>query len=167
MCRYLDINIVRHLKIQITVLNLLIVYDFFPNVTVYKIDKMMFFKTHLYFGTCENQKTTAFWIRSLYIYIYIYANIYYTICLYIYIYKYIVYLFTCNKCLKHYSRKFVRGENCTQRHLHEHFQLPGHTGFLQDIYVTLIDKTNPRILTKHENYWIHTIRTKSAMWLNV
>ena len=76
---------------------------------------------------------------------------------YIYIYKYIVYLFTCNKCLKHYSRKFVRGENCTQRHLHEHFQLPGHTGFLQDIYVTLIDKTNPRILTKHENYWIHTI----------
>ena len=60
MCRYLDINIVRHLKIQITVLNLLIVYDFFRNVTVYEIDKMMFFKTHLYFGTCENRKTTAF-----------------------------------------------------------------------------------------------------------
>ena len=83
--------------------------------------------------------------------------------IYIYIYKFIVYLFTCNKCLKHYSRKFGRGENCTQRRLHEHFQLPGHTGFLQNIYVTLTDKTNPRILTKHEDYWIYTIRTRSAM----
>ena len=25
-----------------------------------------------------------------------------------------------------------------QRHLYEHFQLPGHTGFLQDTYVTLL-----------------------------
>ena len=28
-----------------------------------------------------------------------------------------------------------------QRHLYEYFQLPGHTGFLQDAYITLIDKT--------------------------
>ena len=31
-----------------------------------------------------------------------------------------------------------------QRYLYEHFQLPGHIGFLQDTYVTLIDKTDPR-----------------------
>ena len=48
------------------------------------------------------------------------------------------------------SRKFDRGENCMQRRLYEHFQLTGHTGFLQDNYVTLIDKTDPRALTKCE-----------------
>ena len=68
----------------------------------------------------------------------------------------------CYKCLKQYvgqtvhmfgsrcnnykdnSRKLDRGEDCTQRHLYEHFQLPGHTGFLQDTYVTFIDKTDYR-----------------------
>ena len=28
-----------------------------------------------------------------------------------------------------------------QRHLYEYFQLPGHADFLQDAYITLIDKT--------------------------
>ena len=42
------------------------------------------------------------------------------------------------------STKFDRGENCIQRHLYEHFQRPGHTGFLQDTYVTLMNKTNSR-----------------------
>ena len=32
-------------------------------------------------------------------------------------------------------------------HIYEHFQLPCHTGFLQDPYVTLIDKTDPRAPT--------------------
>ena len=50
-----------------------------------------------------------------------------------------------------------------QRHLYEHFQLPGHTGFLQDTYVTLTDKTDPRAPTKREDYWIHTLKTKPPM----
>ena len=50
------------------------------------------------------------------------------------------------------SRKFGRGEDCIQRHLCEHFQLPGYTGFLQDTYVNLIDKTDPRARTKREDY---------------
>ena len=54
-----------------------------------------------------------------------------------------------------------------QRHLYEHSQLPGHTGFLQNIYVTLIDKTDPRAPTKREDYWIHTLKTKALMRLNV
>ena len=76
----------------------------------------------------------------------------------------------CNKCLMHYvgqtvdmfrsrwnnykdnPRKFVRGEDFMQRHLYKHFLLPGHTGFLQDTFVTLIDKTNPRAPTKREDY---------------
>ena len=92
---------------------------------------------------------------------------------------------TCNKCLKQYvghtvgmfrsrwnyyrenSREFDRGEDCMQRHLYEHFQLPGHTGFLQDTYVTLIDKTDPRAPTKREDYWIRTLKTKALMGLNV
>ena len=45
-----------------------------------------------------------------------------------------------------------------QRHLYKHFQLPGHT---------LIDKTDPRAPTKCEDYWIHTLKTKAPMGLNV
>ena len=54
-----------------------------------------------------------------------------------------------------------------QRHLYEHFQLPGHAGFFQDIYVTLIDKTDPRAPAKCEDYSIHTLKTKAPMGLNV
>ena len=54
-----------------------------------------------------------------------------------------------------------------QRHLYEHFQLPGHTGFLQDTYVTLIDKTDPKAPTKHENNCIHTLKMEAPMGFNV
>ena len=65
------------------------------------------------------------------------------------------------------SRKFDRGEDCIQRHLYEHFQLPGHTGFFQDTYLTLIDKTNPRAPTNREDYRIYTLKNKAPMGLNV
>ena len=99
--------------------------------------------------------------------------------------KCLVYLITCNKSLKQYvgqivdifrsrwnnykhnSRKLERGEDCIQRHIYEHFQLPGNTGFLQDTYVTLIDKTNPRTPNNREDYWIHTLKTKEPMGLHV
>ena len=64
-------------------------------------------------------------------------------------------------------RKFDRREDCMQRHLYEHFQLPGHTGFLQDTYVTLIDKTDPRAPTKREDYQIHTLKIEAPIGLNV
>ena len=54
-----------------------------------------------------------------------------------------------------------------QRHLYEHFQPPCHTGFLQDTYVNLTDKTDPRAPTKRADYWIHTLKTKAPMELNV
>ena len=54
-----------------------------------------------------------------------------------------------------------------QRHLFEYFQPSGHTSFLQDTYVTLIDKTDPRAPTKHEDYWIDTLKTKAPMGLDV
>ena len=55
-----------------------------------------------------------------------------------------------------------------QKHLYEHFQLPCHTGFLQDTNdVTVIDKTNSMAPTKQEHYWIHTLKTNTPMGLNV
>ena len=55
-----------------------------------------------------------------------------------------------------------------QKHLYKYFQLPCHTGFLQDTYdITHIDKTNPMAPTKQEDYWIHTLTTKAPMGLNV
>ena len=54
-----------------------------------------------------------------------------------------------------------------QRHIYEHFQLSDHIGFLQDTYVTLIDKTDHRAPTKCDDYWIHTLKTKALMGLNV
>ena len=53
-----------------------------------------------------------------------------------------------------------------QRHLYEHFQLPGHTGLLQDNYVTLTDKTDPTAPTKCEDYQIHTLKTKTIYCTN-
>ena len=54
-----------------------------------------------------------------------------------------------------------------QRYLYKHFQLPGYMGFLQDTYVTLIDKNDPRAPTKREDYWIHTLNKKAPMGLYV
>ena len=37
-----------------------------------------------------------------------------------------------------------------QRHLYGHFNLPGHSGFSNDILVIVIDKTDPMDPTKRE-----------------
>ena len=54
-----------------------------------------------------------------------------------------------------------------QRHLYDHFNLPGHSGFLNDVSVTLIYQTNPKNATKREDYRIHTLKTKAPLGLNV
>ena len=54
-----------------------------------------------------------------------------------------------------------------EKHLYEHFTLPGHSGFLHDVSVTLIDKTDPSCPTKREDYWIDTLKTKAPMGLNM
>ena len=55
----------------------------------------------------------------------------------------------------------------SKRHLYEHFNLPDHSGFLNDVSVTLIDKTDPTDPTKREDYWIHILKTKAPLELNV
>ena len=52
-----------------------------------------------------------------------------------------------------------------QRHLYEHFDLQGHLGFLNDVSVKLIDKTDPEDPTKREDYWIHPLKSKHHWYL--
>ena len=54
-----------------------------------------------------------------------------------------------------------------QQHLFEHFQSPGHTGFVEDVYITFIDKTDPFIPTKREDYWRQTLKTLAPQGLNI
>ena len=101
--------------------------------------------------------------------------------------KCLIYLLTCNCCQKQYvgyvgqtvyifrsrwnnykdnARKFDRGEHCMQWHLYEYFTLPGHSGFLHDVSITLIDKTDPSVPSKGEDYWIDILKTKAPTGLN-
>ena len=64
-------------------------------------------------------------------------------------------------------RKSERGEHCMLRHLSEYFNLPDHSGFLNDVSVTIIDKTGPKDPNKGEGYWINTLKSKAPLGLNV
>ena len=96
-----------------------------------------------------------------------------------------IYLLTCKTCLKQYvgsttdcsryrwnnykcnDRKNARGKACLQEHLFEHFNSEGHNGFLHDVSVTLIDKTDTKNPIKREHYWRHTLKTLAPHVLNV
>ena len=84
--------------------------------------------------------------------------------------KCLIYILTYKQCLKQFvgetadalsrrwnnyknnTRKFLRGGSCMQQHLFEHFQTRGHTGFVEDVCITFIDKADPFIPTKREDY---------------
>ena len=75
--------------------------------------------------------------------------------------KCLIYLLACNCCQRQYvgqtvdlfrkrrnnykdnATKFERREHSVQKHLYEHFTLPGHSSFPHDVSITLIDKTGP------------------------
>ena len=40
--------------------------------------------------------------------------------------------------------------------MQRHFNLQGHSGFVKEVSVTLINKTDPKNPAKREEYWIHT-----------
>ena len=65
------------------------------------------------------------------------------------------------------SRKFDRKEPCMQEHLYRHFSSPGHRGFLNDVSVTLIDKTDGSDPKKREDYWMKTLKTITPYGLNI
>ena len=96
-----------------------------------------------------------------------------------------MYSLTCNICKKQYtdqttdnfrcrwnnykskSESFKRGEKCIQKHLYKHFENKGYTEFLDDVSITLIDKTGGYNPTKRENYWMRTLKTYVPYSLNV
>ena len=53
-----------------------------------------------------------------------------------------------------------------QEHLYRHFSSPGHRGFLTDVSVTLIDKTDGSDPKKQEDYWMKTLKTMAPYGLS-
>ena len=98
--------------------------------------------------------------------------------------KCLIYLLTCKTCLKQYvgqtvdefryrwnnykrnDKKYLRGKSCFL-HIFEHFDSPGHKGFLEDVSITFIDKTDPSDPEKREDYWIQTLKTAAPWALNI
>ena len=103
--------------------------------------------------------------------------------------KCLIYLLTCNKCRKQSvnigqtvdtfryrrnnyrssSRKHAHGISCMQEHLYEHFCDGEHSGFLNDVSITFVDKTDPvnSLQTETENYWKHTLKIFAPYDLNI
>ena len=97
----------------------------------------------------------------------------------------LIYLLTCKICRKQYvgqtvdifrsrwnnyksnDRKYLVGEPCVQEHIFEHFNSEGHTGFLENVSVTFLDKTDSQNPEKRENYWIHTLKIMVPWRLNI
>ena len=89
--------------------------------------------------------------------------------------KCLIYLLTCIKCKKQYvgqtvdtcryrwnnyrSNSCKHGISCMQEHLYEHFCDSEHSGFLNDVSITIIDKTDPTNPLQRANYWKHILKT--------
>ena len=99
--------------------------------------------------------------------------------------KCLVYLLSCKVCGLQYvgqtsdrfrfrwnnykscQRKIANGEECTfQTSLHKHFLSDGHHGLLNDVEITLIDKTDASAPTEREFFWITTLKTLKPNGLN-
>ena len=97
----------------------------------------------------------------------------------------LVYLLTCNKYKIQYigqtidqfrprwnnykseSRKFIQEATCIQQHLFNHFCTSGHYGFLEDVSLTFIDKTDPSDPLKRKDFWRSTFNTMAPFALNI
>ena len=65
------------------------------------------------------------------------------------------------------NRKYQRSETCLQEHLFRHILNPRHNGFLNDVSITFIDKTDPLDSFKLEDYWRRTLKTFALFGLNI
>ena len=54
-----------------------------------------------------------------------------------------------------------------QEHLFRHFSSSGHNGFLIDVSITFIDKTDTSDPLKREDYWRRTLETMAPLGLNI
>ena len=54
-----------------------------------------------------------------------------------------------------------------QEYLHSHFESERHNGFLEDVSITLINKTDGSDPTKRKTFWMHMLKTLAPYGLNV
>ena len=54
-----------------------------------------------------------------------------------------------------------------REHLFRHFSSPGRNGFLNDVSITFIDKTDPSDPLKREDYRRRTLKTMALFGLNI
>ena len=96
----------------------------------------------------------------------------------------LVYLLSCKVCGRQYTgqtvdefryrwnsykdnnKKSLMGDEHKQTGFFAHFQGLDHNGFLEDIEITFIDKTDPSNPTRHEEFWIDTLKTRYPLGLN-
>ena len=54
-----------------------------------------------------------------------------------------------------------------QEYLYSHFEREEHNSFLEDVSITLINKTDGSDPTKRETFWMHTLKTLAPYKINV
>ena len=54
-----------------------------------------------------------------------------------------------------------------QQHLFNHFCTSGHTGFIENVSITFIDKTDPSDPLNREDYWRCTLKNMPPFGLNI
>ena len=97
----------------------------------------------------------------------------------------LIYLLSCKCCGKQYvgettdsfryrwnnykdnDGKHSRKESCMQEHMFKHFNSMRLNGFLNNVSITLIDKTDGKNPKKRKDYWRRTLKTYSLFGLNV
>ena len=65
------------------------------------------------------------------------------------------------------NRKYQRSEWCMQKYIFRHFASPGPNGFLNDVSITFIDRTDSSDLLKRQDYWRRTLKTIAPFGLNI
>ena len=63
--------------------------------------------------------------------------------------------------------KACKREVVSQAHFHSHFLQQNHGGFLENVEITPIDRTDGRDPTQRESYWIYRLNTTSPNGLYV
>ena len=54
-----------------------------------------------------------------------------------------------------------------QKYLHDHFLSEDHDGLLNNVEITLIDKTDPSDSERREEFWRTKLRTLAPLDLNI
>ena len=65
------------------------------------------------------------------------------------------------------DKKYSCKESCMQEHLFKHSNSMWHNGFLNNVSITLIDKTDGKNSKKREDYWRRTLKSYWFFELNV